>query len=77
MRSGQRSCRRWSLAADRSSAPSPTVPLIGRDSTLQPGSKVRRRSILLPVAHSSSARTVRQHPATACRNAAGAGMLPG
>ena len=41
-RSGRRSCRRWSLAADRSSAPSPTVPLFGRDSTPQPGSQVRR-----------------------------------
>ena len=34
-------------------------------------------AVLLPVAHSSSARTARQHPATACRNAAGAGILPG
>ena len=76
-RSGRRSCRRWSLAADISSVPSPPSRSSAATAPRSPGPRSAGRSILLPVAHSSRVRTVRQHPATACRNAAGAGILPG
>ena len=65
------------LAGRRVERASPAVPFIGRGGRAAGGPQARREVRPAPVARSPGARTVRRHAATACGNAAGAGILPG